>query len=155
MLLLVSRFRKLLDFTIVPAAESRELNTKLINPKECLDFLGRYCYWGGEDVEGGHEGGGKAFRSLSAPPSRMLRRTYMWLLNPTIYNIYIYTRARTHTHTISHVFANSSSDRCECANAHLLAAYISDTRRLAKQFLLPISKRCSKQLKNVFKHLFS
>jgi len=41
MQLLISRFRELLDFATVPAAESRELNTKLINSKECLDFLGK------------------------------------------------------------------------------------------------------------------
>lgn len=64
-------------------------------------------------MEGGHERGGKAFRSLSAPPSRMLRRTYMWWLNPTIYT-YIYTRARTYIHTQSFIYSQILS----CANAN-------------------------------------
>lgn len=54
MRLLVSRVPKLLDSASVPVApESRELNTKLINPKEYLDFLSRCCY-----REPGRRGGG-------------------------------------------------------------------------------------------------
>lgn len=139
MRLLISRFRKLLDFANV-AAESRELNTKLINPKECLDFLGRRCYRRAE-MEGGHEEeSGKAFRSLSAPPSRMPLRTYMWLLNPTMY---IYTNI--HTRSRKFFFADARVRKCTFTR-HVYQIYAHEWLETAlTSYLKPLLeaiKRC-------------
>lgn len=86
-----------------------------------------------------HEEGGKAFRSLSAPPSRMPGRVYVWLLDPTVY---IYILECTHAHKRWLVRVNSSFLGGECANAHLLAAYI----RYVHARLLLIAKYYSRKL---------
>lgn len=122
MRLLLSRVRKLLD----PArptrecAVSRELNTKLINPKECLDFLGRSRYAAGG--EGGWrvtERGGKAFRSLSAPPSGM-PPSHLYVVAESR-DVYVYTRALAHVLRAREILS--------LADARLLASYIRYTSR--------------------------
>jgi len=88
----------------------------------------------------GSDGGesGKAFRSLSVPPSRMPLRTYMWLLDPTIY---IYTTI----HVRSRKFFLAD------AQMHVYSQYIRYMRTSGSKLLLSrISKRCSKQLKAAF-----
>ena len=92
--LLISRFRKLLDSATVPAVESRELNTKLINPKECLDFLGRCCYGGGEDR--GRSRRGRQSIPILECASLEDAAPHLYVFAGS-YNIYVYTSIRTYT----------------------------------------------------------
>lgn len=87
--------------------ESRDLNAKLINPKECLDFLAGCWRRVAEATEGG-----KAFRSLSALPSRMPYRNDVWSYQPAVYtHVSAYTNAGLARATSSHEF---SSVRIRC-----------------------------------------
>lgn len=102
-------------------------------------------------MKGGHEEGGKAFRSLSAPPSRMPRRICTWLLGPAMY-IHIHRYSRTHTKQ-----ARILSRADASARMRVYSWRISNVRArggTSSDKLLPrISKRDSKQLKDAFTSL--
>lgn len=118
MRLLISRFRKLLDFATVSSAEFRELNTKLINPKECLDFLSRRCYGSGAGEGRSREGEQQSIPILECA-SLEDAAPHLCVVAGS-HNVHIYE----YTHTISQILPRRRAG----AQMHVYSPRISDIR---------------------------